>query len=48
MGTITVLLAGETWVTYDVYQKGFNAIITGTYDEAASPSKRRSVRVGSR
>jgi len=28
-----VLLAGETWLTYGIHQKGFSAYTTGTYDE---------------
>lgn len=28
-----ILLAGETWFTYGIHQKGFSAYTTGTYDE---------------
>ncbi len=34
---IKVLLAGETWVTYAIHQKGFNAFTTGTYEEGSGP-----------
>lgn len=28
-----ILLAGETWLTYGIHQKGFSAYSTGSYDE---------------
>lgn len=32
-GSGRVLLAGETWLTYGIHQKGFSAYTTGSYDE---------------
>jgi len=37
MADISVLLAGETWITYAVHQKGFNAFSTGIYEEGQRP-----------
>ena len=37
MNKIKVLLAGETWITYAVHQKGFNAFTAGTYEEGQKP-----------
>ncbi len=34
---INVLLAGETWVTYSIHIKGFDAYNTGSYDEGKDP-----------
>jgi uncharacterized membrane protein len=36
MGSIKLLLAGESWVTYSIHQKGFNAFTEGTYAEGAT------------
>ena len=33
MSNIRVLLAGETWVTFTIHQKGFNAFTSGAYAE---------------
>jgi uncharacterized membrane protein len=37
MAETRVLLAGESWVTYAIHQKGFNAFTTGTYAEGHGP-----------
>ena len=37
MSKIEVLIAGETWVSYAIHQKGFNAFTTGSYEEGATP-----------
>jgi uncharacterized membrane protein len=36
MGTVKLLLAGESWVTYSVHQKGFNTFTEGSYAEGAT------------
>jgi uncharacterized membrane protein len=36
MKTLHMLLAGESWVTYSIHQKGFNAFTEGTYSEGAT------------
>jgi uncharacterized membrane protein len=35
--TRRVLLAGESWVTHSIHQKGFDAFTTTTYEEGAGP-----------
>lgn len=37
MAKLRILLAGETWVTYGIHIKGFNAYYTGDYEEALEP-----------
>ncbi|MCY7417728.1 MAG: glutamine amidotransferase [Chloroflexi bacterium] len=36
-GPVRVLLAGESWSSYGVHIKGFNAYYTGFYDEGGAP-----------
>ena len=36
MKSTKLLLAGESWVTYSIHQKGFNAFTEGTYAEGAT------------
>jgi uncharacterized membrane protein len=37
MAQLNVLLAGESWVTLSVHQKGFNLFTEGRYEEGAAP-----------
>jgi uncharacterized membrane protein len=36
MKSVRLLLAGESWITYSIHQKGFNAFTEGTYAEGAT------------
>jgi len=36
MKSAKLLLAGKSWVTYSIHQKGFNAFTEGTYAEGAT------------
>jgi uncharacterized membrane protein len=36
MKSIKLLLAGESWITYSIHQKGFNAFTEGCYAEGAT------------
>jgi uncharacterized membrane protein len=36
MKTVKVLLAGESWITFSIHQKGFNAFTEGGYAEGAT------------
>jgi uncharacterized membrane protein len=46
MGAFSVLLAGESWVSYSIHQKGFNAFTTGVYEEGSEPLERALERKG--
>jgi hypothetical protein len=39
MGRVKLLLAGESWITYPVHQKGFNAFTEGSYAEGEQLDK---------
>ena len=36
-GTVRILIAGESWVTHSIHQKGFDAFTTTTYEEGVGP-----------
>ena len=46
MGVLSALLAGESWVSYSIHQKGFNAFTTGVYEEGSEPLEKALERKG--
>jgi uncharacterized membrane protein len=46
MSVFSVLLAGESWVSYSIHQKGFNSFSTGVYEEGSEPLERALEKKG--